>query len=883
MNDACHPIRERLAGLEPLDEAAAAHVTRCAGCRALADALATVDLELSTLSAIEVPDDLVARTLDRVEALDAAPERGADEPLGLREALGALLSTLLSGLAAILALPVRAARYRGGLPAVGGVALAGVAVALAVIVLPTRQEPQVATSNSRDANDGWADEEDRGVTVTVAASPATVSLDGDDDGRLRNLAGLDEATGEQDALDLPLDGAFEVGVVDLLLDGRDRADAPPAVDQTTELPAGTYQLRLREPGYFETASAVETVGAETVHRITSARERSRAEVPAPAGPSSGLAEALGTEDDFEQGRARAAEGRGERASAADGNARLGPGAVGPRFAAATEPQGRGPSSWTAATTGDELGAQEGAAELFWTERRRTEALTFQPASGYWENTYLPGDPALRLLEARLRDAGDAGASALGIAEMAAPGRQPFDPPSEQALAIYVGADRAAADGPTRAVVQVGVAGSAHRGGRRPALDVGVVLDLRAPLGRQDQARVRALLEALSRARDTADRMSLTVAGPGGGVVVPTGALRYGEIAVALADHFGDERPAGPVTSLPEAMRLATAAVGATDDPTAPRGASVVILVTPGRDGRDLAVERLAHVGALAGVTTTVVGLGAGADLAAIDPIALAGQGRRRVLADPAEARTLVDAEVAAVSRVVARAVRLRIRLAPGVRLVDVLGSRRLGADQAQRVREGERAADRELAARLGITADRGEDEDGIQIVIPAFYADDVHVILLDVVVPGPGPVADVRARFKDLVRLRNGVADGSLRLAPGERPAGALERNVIENLLAHRMTEALEHAAQRVSAGDPAGAAATLDAARATLAGVRAHDPSLAAARALTADLELAARYAAALGGDPPPTSATLAVLHDSMLYAARRRSSASAAPGAAP
>jgi hypothetical protein len=39
----------------------------------------------------------------------------------------------------------------------------------------------------------------------------------------------------------------------------------------------------------------------------------------------------------------------------------------------------------------------------------------------------------------------------------------------------------------------------------------------------------------------------------------------------------------------------------------------------------------------------------------------------------------------------------------------------------------------------------------MQIVIPSFFTGDSHVILLDVVVAGPGPVADVTLRYKDLV------------------------------------------------------------------------------------------------------------------------------------
>ena len=113
--------------------------------------------------------------------------------------------------------------------------------------------------------------------------------------------------------------------------------------------------------------------------------------------------------------------------------------------------------------------------------------------------------------------------------------------------------------------------------------------------------------------------------------------------------------------------------------------------------------------------------------------------------------------------------RLRIRLAPGVQLVDVLGSARLDDIRAERVREAEVAIDRRLARNLGIAADRGEDEEGIQIVIPNFYAGDDHVILLDLVAEGPGPLAEVTLRYKDVINQQNAVARASLQPCRRER------------------------------------------------------------------------------------------------------------------
>jgi hypothetical protein len=232
---------------------------------------------------------------------------------------------------------------------------------------------------------------------------------------------------------------------------------------------------------------------------------------------------------------------------------------------------------------------------------------------------------------------------------------------------------------------------------------------------------------------------------------------------------------------------------------------------------------LAHSSAVAGMPVSVVTL-AGVDGSDLDAIALAGQGRLRALATPADATGLVDRELHSASRTVARAVRLRIQLAPGVQLVDVVGSYRLDDLDAQRVREAEQSIDARLSRTWGIDADRGDDEDGIQIVIPGIAAGENHVVLLDVVVPGPGPVADVQVRYKDLVQMGNGVARASLSLSGNnatQQAQGPLERNVLKNLLAIEVATAARRSARALANGDAATAHAELTSALNLVASLR--------------------------------------------------------------
>lgn len=502
-----------------------------------------------------------------------------------------------------------------------------------------------------------------------------------------------------------------------------------------------------------------------------------------------------------------------------------------------------------------------------------DSLIFQEARGYWANTYIPGDPAMRLLRMRLRDWDrsvlgpdlrlEQGARQVGL---------PFDAPGQGALALYLHADRAAIEGATRLRLQVGLKGAERHGGHRPAMNVGLVVD-GASLAEDGMARrIRALIAALERARQPGDRFSLTVAGPNGGLVVPPEQFRHGPLKVALEQIHESlhAAAAAPQVRLLDAVALAAESVRRDDDPNAVLGSSLVLLVTGSALAGDLApLERLAHDNAVGGVQLSVVGLSAGVNPAEVDRLVAAGQGNRRILEAPAEADALIDRELHAASRAVARAVRLRIRLAPGVELVDVLGSRRLEEPQAERVREAEQAIDRRLARNLGIEADRGEDEDGIQIVIPNFFAGDSHVVLLDLVAEGPGPIADVQVRYKDVVRLDNGVAEAALALDGGAATASPLERSVLKNLMAWQLAGEIRRIGWLLEVGDAQTAVLLLARQRDLIQGLRIEVPGWSGDPDLAADAAMLEEYLTVLAGPAAGEPEQRRYLAQSLRYAA--------------
>ena len=505
------------------------------------------------------------------------------------------------------------------------------------------------------------------------------------------------------------------------------------------------------------------------------------------------------------------------------------------------------------------------AGAFLTERDRIGGLTFRSPLGYWANTYVPGDRDLRRLESELR-------GAVGPHDDARRVEQPFDAPDDAALALYLHSDRAVVSGPSRVLLQVGLRGTERHGQARAAMNLALVLDLRSVPSTDQAAAMRALALALAAARTAGDRFALVVAGRAGALVVPPSDFRNGPLAVALEPLFDPPTTGdGTTLDLRAAMSTAIELVCSGDDPEGPLGSSAVLLVTAQPLGLSLhPLLDIAERSSISGIPVSAVGVGSNVRVDELDRLTLAGQGNRRLLLDPAEASALVERELASVGRAVARALRLSIRLASGVELVDVIGSERLDDARTRQVKEAEESIDLRLARNLGIEQDRGRDEQGIQIVIPAFYAGDAHAILLDLVVPGPGAMAEVSVRYKDLVWLRNGVARAAADLPHGEAPRGPLEVNVLENLLAHDLGESLAHASARLAASDRAGAVKVLGQRRALLLGLPALLPRLAGDPGIATDRRMLDDYLALIGGDHPLPDSERARLAASLAYAAR-------------
>lgn len=444
-----------------------------------------------------------------------------------------------------------------------------------------------------------------------------------------------------------------------------------------------------------------------------------------------------------------------------------------------------------------------------------EPATTLPPMAYFDNTYLGGNAAYR---EQLRRLDAAMPRPDPPWRRAALPSQPFDGPNGAGLSVSAAIDRAWIGQPGRALLQVGLQGSARAGWRRPPLDVVAVID---PAALASPAHVVRTLGALIAHLGPADRLAVRRIGD----AAPLVPLAPSETArrVLLRDPRALLAPAPPGD-----MTAGLAAAGADLDATAESaripGTGVVLLIVEGEDpARAAAAQEAAHRLTTEGVTVSVIEH-VGGPLAPPGPwwaVAHAGHGGHHRVSRGERPDAAIEDELDRLSRIVARLVRVNIRLAPGVRAVRVLGSRLLRSDEVRQVKAREKAVDARLSRTLGVSADRGDDDDGLQTVIPYFLGEDTHVILVELWVERAGPIADVTVRYKDMVRLANGRAAAHVALGALPREPGPVEAQVRQNAQGVAFAEELANAARAARDGDDGALALWL-----LRAGERATDPA---------------------------------------------------------
>ncbi|MEM7248563.1 MAG: hypothetical protein AAF533_24750 [Acidobacteriota bacterium] len=399
---------------------------------------------------------------------------------------------------------------------------------------------------------------------------------------------------------------------------------------------------------------------------------------------------------------------------------------------------------------------------------------------YFENLYLGGNARL----AHLEELGRSGRPATRIDSLLSPSlpRQLIDPPSTGGMALHVDLDRPSVrQGETQRVfLQVALKGSDALAWRRPPISLVVVFHV----GTDKRAEGIAAAEALHEGLDRLDRLALVGA---------DGRVRFLDPEQAL------ELPERPLTSPDRLVDV----LGDLSDAfeTIETGGSLrnrrVLLITDRK--LDQRVERAIHRLALKDVSTSVMSL-TREERRSHAKVAMTGLGNLHFV-EAAEVASAARDELLSTSRVVARALRLNIRPAPGVKLVQVLGSRPLNRQETRRVKKREKAIDRHVEKTLGIVSDRGKDDPGLQTIIPYFLGGDEHLVLVELEVTGPGPVADVSLKYKDLVDVKNRTLRQSAALSSWSLRPSRQQEEVSRNVLGFTVASLLRRAEEDLDAG----------------------------------------------------------------------------------
>jgi hypothetical protein len=253
------------------------------------------------------------------------------------------------------------------------------------------------------------------------------------------------------------------------------------------------------------------------------------------------------------------------------------------------------------------------------------------------------------------------------------------------------------------------------------------------------------------------------------------------------------------------------------------GVSLVILLSDGQVNAGVTdpaqFQQLAAANVDKDIQTTTIGVGVDFNEDLMLSIAREGKGNYHFIKDSADTQKVFAKELDELTQIVAKALKLRIKLADGVGLVRVLGAAKLSEGQVKQVKAEEKKIDKKVYEELGISRNRQKDKDepGIKVLIPNFYRGDSHVVMMEISIPkgsGTRSVADVFLKYKDLVFKSNRETKTTVSVdyvPDKETMVASVNKNVKKNLLGFQTGEALTEAAALIEQGRIAEAVKKVD------------------------------------------------------------------------
>lgn len=432
--------------------------------------------------------------------------------------------------------------------------------------------------------------------------------------------------------------------------------------------------------------------------------------------------------------------------------------------------------------------------------------------GWYESNYRAGAGERERIEKLIQAGVLVDGQKLKLGTFARNYHQAFSVPARRALGLHADLDHAKVlTSGGEVFLQIGVQAARREMSRRPPVNIALVIDRSGSMAEGDKmGSARAAATRFVDGLRADDRVAIIAYDD---QVEMAGAGDTPRDKRSLKTFIASLSPRGS-TNIHDALDAAYRQVA---DRARPGLVNTVMLLsdglpTAGNTDTD-AIVALSAAAAEHGISTTTIGVGLDYNDALMMGVARRGQGHYHFVKDATSIEPIFDKEFQALNRVVARALRLRIKVADDVVLRRVLGSHSLSGAETASVRREERHIDQRLYQELGIRPDRErDDEDGIRMMIPYFFSGDSHVVMLQLWVP-PGTdtrrLAEVTLKYKDLLYNKNGMDEREAVVhytRDNDAVVASISRPVKKNLLGYRAGEALLSASELVGRGQAARA-----------------------------------------------------------------------------
>jgi Ca-activated chloride channel homolog len=350
---------------------------------------------------------------------------------------------------------------------------------------------------------------------------------------------------------------------------------------------------------------------------------------------------------------------------------------------------------------------------------------------------------------------------------------------------------------------------------RPHLSVHLVLDVSGSMAGASIENARTAAAALVDKLAPGDDFSLVTFSSDAQVLVPDGPVGARRAAIKKTIEGIHE---GGGTNIGEGLTLGYKEASKASIPA--DAVKVVLLLSDGRANSGILDQgRLSTLALNAfqdGVQTSTFGLGGDYDGALMSSIANDGAGGYYYLRDAQQIAPALATEMDKRLDPVATALEVRVRLRPGVQLLQAYGSRRLNASEEMRVRVQEIAADVQ-AEQKGIKRDRQDDQKGgMRFFLPGFARNDAHAILLKLSLPegvGDKEVALVELKYKDRVKKTNVQEELVVKTSyagSDAESAGTINGSVARSVQGFAAGETLAEASRLIANGSRDSAVAVL-------------------------------------------------------------------------